>query len=76
MADIFVQGVAHVIFREVIIDRLAVLFDLDDVLATLGFVHGAFAANHVAGDGGGRGVVGQGREGRTRERESGDEREG
>jgi hypothetical protein len=44
-------GLAYVILHQKIVDRLAVFLDLDDVLALLGEMQRAFAADHFAGDG-------------------------
>jgi len=47
-----VRVLAHIVLCQKIVDRLAVFLDLDDVLAFLGEMQGAFAAHHRAGDGG------------------------
>ena len=51
LADVVMERLADVILRQIIIDGLAVLLDLEDILAFLGFVQHAFGTDHHAGEG-------------------------
>ena len=58
-ADLIVEVFADVVLGEEIVDGFAVFIDLEDVLAFIGQVEFAFAANHGAGEGRAGGVIGE-----------------
>ena len=66
------ERLADVILCQVVIDGLAVLLDLEDILAFLGFVQRAFGAHAYAGEGGFSGRIRREHAGGAERQQNGD----